>query len=420
MGSIDLTVLAVVLLGFALLSQRSRRWPVTMPMVMVTAGLLSHAVGLVDLDLSGSRIEMVGEGALALVLFSDAVRLDPGALRRERGMPLRLLAVGLPLSILLGAGIVAALLPALSLAQAALLAAVLAPTDPALGQAVVDDRSVPLKVRQSLNVESGLNDGLVLPVVLLLLSLAGAQSAAESWPIYFAQQVGLGVALGAGIGAAGGFLLRRALSAAWADGLFAQLGTLAIAVLALAAAQAAGGNGFVAAFVGGLAFAAFARGRADHLVEYTEDSGQLLAAASFFLFGNVLVPIGLHRPSPAVVVCAVATLTVGRLLPVAVSLIRSGTAWQTQAFVGWFGPRGLASIVFGLILLEEHVPRAQQLFSVIVLTVLLSVVAHGATAGWGARRYGAWYAASGRHEASAAESQPVREHRSRWRGNFSG
>jgi NhaP-type Na+/H+ or K+/H+ antiporter len=155
-------------------------------------------------------------------------------------------------------------------------------------------------------------------------------------------------------------------------------------------------------------------------VEYTEDSGQLLAAASFFLFGNVLVPIGLHRPSPAVVVCAVATLTVGRLLPVAVSLIRSGTAWQTQAFVGWFGPRGLASIVFGLILLEEHVPRAQQLFSVIVLTVLLSVVAHGATAGWGARRYGAWYAASGRHEASAAESQPVREHRSRWRGDFSG
>lgn len=420
MSTIDLAILAVVLLGYALLSRRSRRWPLTMPMVMVAAGLLSHAVGLVDLSLSGSRIAMIGEGALALVLFSDAVRIDVVALLRERGLPVRLLGVGLPLSILVGTVIVAALLTDLGIAQAALLAAVLAPTDPALGQAVVDDRSVPLSVRQSLNVESGLNDGLVLPIVLLLLSLAGARAAAESWPTHFAQQVGLGVALGATVGAAGVLALRYALESGWADGLYAQLGTLAIAVLALSGAEATGGNGFVAAFVGGLVFTALARGRADHLVEYTEDSGQLLAAASFFLFGNVLVPIGLQRPSPAVVVCAIATLTVGRLLPVMVSLARSGTAWQTQVFVGWFGPRGLASIVFGLILLEEHVPGADQLFSVVVLTVLMSVAAHGATAGWGARRYGAWYAASGRHRSATAESHPAQEHRSRWRSDRSG
>lgn len=416
-GPTDLAVVALVLVGYALLSGRSRRWPVTMPMVLVGAGVLSHATGLVRLDLSHSGIGLVGEAALAVVLFSDAVRIDVRVLRRERGLPLRLLGIGLPLSILVGAVVVVLLLPDLGIWGAALLAAVLAPTDPALGQAVVDDESVPLRVRQSLNVESGLNDGLVLPVVLLFIGLSGGRTDGEqSWPTFVVQQVGFGVVVGALVGAAGALLLRRAQRAELVEGLYAQLATLSVAVLALTASIAFGGNGFVAAFIGGMAFGALSREGGTHLVEYTEDSGQLLAAVSFFLFGNVLLPESLERPSWAVVLCAVAVLTVVRLVPVLVSLAGSRTAWRTRVFIGWFGPRGLASIVFGILLVEEQVDMAEEIFSVIALTVLLSVVAHGATAGWGARRYGRWYTASGRDRVVAAEAESVHRHRTRgWR-----
>ncbi len=416
MTPVDIALVAIVLLGFALLSARSRRWPLTMPMVMVAAGVLAHAVGLVRLEVENSGIEIVGEAALAVVLFSDAVRIDVGALRRERGLPLRLLGIGLPLSLLLGTGIVLVLLPGFDLWQAALLAAVLAPTDAALGQAVVEEKSVPARVRQSLNVESGLNDGLVLPAVLLLVALAGGESDTEvSGPLFFAEQVGLGLGVGAAVGALGVVVLVRASRAGWVDGLYAQLATLAVAVLALTVALAVGGNGFVAAFTAGLAFGGFSRGTGDHLAEYSEDSGQLLAAVSFFLFGNVLIPAALERPTWQAVAVAVAVLTVGRMLPVAVSLVGSSTLRPTRWFIGWFGPRGLASIVFGLLLLEDRVPGAQEMFSVIALTVVLSVVAHGASAGWGARRYGEWFAYHGPGRHDMAEAQPVMEHRTRGR-----
>jgi len=419
MGAVDVAVVAVVVVGYALISGRSRRWPVTMPMVLVGAGVATHLLGIVRLDLSISGIGIIGEAALAVVLFSDAVRIDVSALRRERGLPVRLLAIGLPLSVLLGTVVVAALLPGLGIAAAALLAAILAPTDPALGQAVIDDTSVPARVRQSLNVESGLNDGLVLPVVVFFVALAGGRSGSEhSWPVFVLQQIGLGVGVGVAVGAVGALALRRALVSGWVDGLYAQLSTLGAAVLALTVALALGGNGFVAAFTGGLAFGALSADRGDHLIEYTEDSGQLLAAISFFLFGNVLLPTGLQSPTWPVVACAVLTLTVGRLVPVGLALLGSGTAPRTRLFIGWFGPRGLASIVFGLLLLEDEVPGAEQLFSVIAYTVLFSVVAHGATAGWGARRFGAWYEASGRGrpQVPMAEAEPCSEHRTRgWR-----
>lgn len=417
MTSVDIAVLAVVVLGFALVSGRARGWPVTMPIVLVGAGVLAHVTGLVRLDVSDSGIGIVGEAALAVLLFSDAVRIDVRALRRERGLPLRLLGIGLPLSILLGTGIGTLLLTGLDLWEAALLAAVLAPTDAALGQAVVENEDVPVRVRQSLNVESGLNDGLVLPAVLLFVALSGGRAGDEqaSWPAFAAQQIGFGIATGVVVGGLGALLLRRAGAAGWVDGLYAQLATLALATLSFTVALAVGGNGFVAAFTGGLVFGALTR-EADHVVEYSEDTGQLLAAVSFFLFGNVLVPDGLDRPTLAVVACSLALLTVGRLLPVTLSLLGSGTVWRTWLFMGWFGPRGLASIVFGLLLFEEAVPAADELFSVIALTVLLSVAAHGATAGVGARRYADWYERSGRAQLVMAESAPMREHRTRgWR-----
>lgn len=411
MGHLDVAAVALVVVGYALLSERSRGWPLTMPMVLVGAGVLCHVTGLVELTISTSGIEVVGEVALAVVLFADAVRIDVHALRRERGIPLRLLGIGLPLTLVVGAVVVLLLLPGLGVWQAALLAAVLAPTDAALGQAVVEDPSVPTRVRQSLNVESGLNDGLVLPVVLLLVALSGGgEGGQRSWSVFALQQIGLGALVGVVLGGAGVAVLRRASRAGWVDGLYAQLATLAVAVLALTAALAVGGNGYVSAFSAGLAFGAFSRGTGAHLAEYTEDSGQLLAALSFFLFGNVLVPAGLSRPTWQVVICAVLLLTVARMVPVWLSLAGSGAAGPTRLFAGWFGPRGLASIVFGLLLLEERVPAAEEMFSVVVLTVLLSVAAHGATAAAGTRRYVRWWETSGRDRPAGCEAGGMREH----------
>lgn len=409
----DAAVVALVVVAFALVSRRARRWPVTMPIVTVAAGAATQAAGLVDLGLDGAALRVLGEVALAVVLFSDAVRIDVRALRRERGLPVRLLLVGLPLSIVLGTLVVLLLLPSLELWQAALLAAVLAPTDPALGQAVVEDEAVPVRIRQSLNVESGLNDGLALPAVLLFIALAGGRAGEqESWSAFFAQQVGVGLLLGALIGVLGALALRAASRAQWLDGLYGQLATLALAVLALTVTDELGGSGFVACFVSGLAFGAIGRQEATHLSEYTEDSGQLLTAVALFGFGNVLLAGALDGLTWQVVTAGLLLLTAVRMVPVLVSLVGSRTRWPTRFFLGWFGPRGLASIVFGLLLLEEQVPDGEVLFTVIAFTVLASVLAHGASAGIGAQRFGAWFERA-RVAADLAEAERVHEHRLR-------
>jgi len=307
-------------------------------------------------------------------------------------------------------------LPGFGWLEAALVAAVLAPTDPALGQAVVSDEAVPQRVRQGLNVESGLNDGLVLPVVLVLIAaVAGGGTTAGSWVDLVGRQLALGVLIGVGVGALGGLLIRRGLASGRIEGIYAQLGTLGLAVLALSGAIAVGANGFIAAFVAGLAFGAVCgQETAGHLDEYTEDTGRLLAVVAFFVFGNVFVLPAIPALSWAVGLCALLLLTVGRLLPVAVSLIGSRVAVPTVLFVGWFGPRGLASILFGLLLLERELPAAQEFFAVITATVVASVVLHGMTATWGAQRYGAWFEAQAQRHAAMPEAAPVTAHRVRW------
>lgn len=409
-------VVAASVVVFALVSGRVAAGPVTMPIVFVALGAATAALGWVDLDVQAEGLGLLGEVTLAVILFADAVRIDVTALRRELGLPGRLLGIGLPLSIVLGALIAWAVLPGFGWLEAALVAAVLAPTDPALGQAVVSDEAVPQRVRQGLNVESGLNDGLVLPVVLVLIAaVAGGGTTAGSWVDLVGRQLALGVLIGVGVGALGGLLIRRGLASGRIEGIYAQLGTLGLAVLALSGAIAVGANGFIAAFVAGLAFGAVCgQETAGHLDEYTEDTGRLLAVVAFFVFGNVFVLPAIPALSWAVGLCALLLLTVGRLLPVAVSLIGSRVAVPTVLFVGWFGPRGLASILFGLLLLERELPAAQEFFAVITATVVASVVLHGMTATWGAQRYGAWFEAQAQRHAAMPEAVPVTAHRVRW------
>lgn len=418
MSNTEVCVLAGVLFAYALVSRRTDGWPVSMPMVLVAAGAISDATGVVSLDTEVEGVALLAEVTLAVILFGDAVRINLTALRRDAGLPGRLLLVGLPLSVALGTAITALLLTDLSLAEAALVAAILSPTDAALGAAVVSDESVPLRVRQGLNVESGLNDGMVLPAVLLFLAITtGEETTAGFWARFVLRQVGLGVVVGVAVGAVGAWLLVNALDRDWVAGIYAQLATLAVAAVAFAGSLAAGANGFIAAFVAGLAFGQVCDDEtADHLDEYTEDTGQLLAVGAFFVFGNLFVNDALDSVTIWVALCAVATLTVGRILPVFVSLTGMGAAWPTWLFIGWFGPRGLASIAFGLLLLEEEsLAGADELFAVIALVVLASVMLHGATASWGARHYGRWFATMTDEELDEMpEARMVEASRNRW------
>jgi len=318
-----------------------------------------------------------------LVLFTDAIRIDLRVLRHQAELPGRMLIIGLPLTIAAGTAAAVLLIPGLGLIEAALLAAVLAPTDAALGQAVVSDRRLPVRIRQTLNVESGLNDGIAVPVVTVLLAVAIAESAggASDWAGLAARQVGFGVLAGIGAGAIGGRLLDHRAAAGRVEGVYRQLATIAIAVAAFALAGVVGGNGFIAAFVAGLAFGRIARQQCTGIQDFTEDEGELLSAITFVLFGAVLVGPVLDHLTWQIALYVLLSLTLVRMVPVVLSLIASGTLFETRLFLGWFGPRGLASILFALLVVEELDSEAGlTIFTVAAWTVLVSIFAHGLTA----------------------------------------
>jgi len=393
--SASIAVVAGTILLFALVSKRIEPTIISGPMVFVAVGLVvgPKVTDLADLGLEIEAVELVGEVTLAVLLFADASRINVRQLRREYMLPARLLGIGLPLTVAMGTGALYLLIEGVGIWEAALIAAILTPTDAALGQEVVTDQVVPSRIRQGLTVESGLNDGLIVPAVALFLALsAGGEDVGDAgfWAQFVFEQIGIGLAVGLAVGAVGAVALNSARRRDWVEGVYAQLATFALAIASLTIAIELGGNGFISAFVGGLTFGGIAQ-RAHHLGEFTEDAAQLAAAVSFFLFGNILLGPAIREVSFAIIVCALAALTIMRVLPVAIALLGSGAARETQLFVGWFGPRGLASILFGLILLEEEIERGPELFAVVAWTVALSVLLHGATAAWGARRYGQWW-----------------------------
>ncbi len=415
MDALQICIIVGVVITFGLVSGRLATSPITMPMVFVTAGVVTEWLGVVDAALEFTTVALLAEVALALILFSDAARIDTVALRRELGLPVRLLGIGLPLSIALGTGIVLLLLPDLDVWEAALVAAILAPTDAALGLAVVEERSVPQRIRQALNIESGLNDGIALPAVFLFAAVAAGEEAAPGfWARFAARQIGLGLLIGVMVGVLGAWALDESTRRDWIEGINAQLTTLALAAAALAAATAADGNGFIAAFVAGLVFGTRSD-RASTSIEYTEDTSRLFSALTFFVFGNVIVPSTASGLSVTMAICVVAILTVGRLLPVAIATATARPRFSTVMFVGWFGPRGIASIVFVLIVIEDGVAGvSSDVVTIVTWTVLSSIFLHGITASAGARAYGRWYSSMADAHTDMVESGPTTEHRLRY------
>ena len=392
MSASDLAIVAALIFVWGSLSARLERFDVTAPILFVLAGvLLTHGplatLGFVP---SNELVKSLAEVTLVLVLFSDASRVGLRDLRADLGRCLRLLGIGLPLTIGLGTLLAYALFNGMSIWLALLVGAALAPTDAALGAGMMINPAVPARIRRLINVESGLNDGIATPVVLVALAGAGiAGHGAGTSPVHVVAELALGVLVGAAVGGAGGFLVKAARRHEWAEGTFAGSAVLALAVCAYACALALHGNGFIAAFVGGIAFRAIGGQRGERLMPFVEETGALVSLLVWLAFGVVAVVPALSGLTWQMVVYAVLSLTVIRMVPVAAALAGARLGAAAVALVGWFGPRGLASVVFALLALEElGQPAAGPAVSVIAFTVLVSVVVHGATADPLARRFG--------------------------------
>jgi NhaP-type Na+/H+ or K+/H+ antiporter len=415
----QLVALAVVLLVFAAISQRIEGTWITAPMFFMAAGLVVgvEALDLVDPATTGLEVKTLAEATLTVVLFSDASRIDLQALRSALGVPARLLGIGLPLTIVGGFVAAIVLFGDLAWPEALVLAIILAPTDAALGQAVVTSRRLPIRVRQSLNVESGLNDGICVPLFLIALAVALAEEGAIGnghAAQLIAEKIGYGVLGGAVAGAAAAAIVVYAGGRRFVDETWLQVVPLSGALLAFALAEAIGGSGFIAAFVGGAIFGGLRRHRGGDVSQLTEQAGAVLAALTFVVFGAVLLGPALHDLTWQIALYAVLSLTLVRMLPVALAMLGTGARRPTVAFLGWFGPRGAASIVFALLVLEEGGLRNEELIlTTAFVTVGLSVLAHGATAAALAARYGSWLESRSPQELSALETGGEAE--IRWR-----
>jgi NhaP-type Na+/H+ or K+/H+ antiporter len=405
----SLAILALALLAVAAISGKLSGTPVTAAMVFVAVGLLAGSEGLGGIDISStsSTVRALAEATLALVLFSDASRIDLRHLRREVGVPLRLLGIGLPLTIALGTAAAAAVFGQLTVPEALILAIVLAPTDAALGQAVVTEPRVPERIRQGLNVESGLNDGICVPLLFAAVAVADVHSeisGGRGATTLLLEEIGYGVVGGV----AAGLLIAGIVVQAGRRGLIAPVWRQVIPVagtaLAYGTAAALHGSGFIAAFVAGMVFRGALGRDPEEMNDLTEEVGSVLNAVTFVLFGAILLGPAMDDLTWELALYAVLSLTVVRVVPVAIAMLGSRARAPTLGFVGWFGPRGLASIVFAVIVVEEsQLPHESLIVNAIYLTVGLSVFAHGLSAAPLADRYARWYERHPRDKAPPAK-----------------
>jgi NhaP-type Na+/H+ or K+/H+ antiporter len=415
-----LAAVASTVLVFGAVSRRLELSVVSPAMFFVAAGLLLGNKGLdwIDLSVDGHLVRTLAEITLTLVLFSDASRIDLEAARREYALPARLLGIGLPLTIAAGCVLGVAVFGGLTWSEALVLAIILAPTDAALGQAVVTNLRLPSRIRQGLNVESGLNDGICVPLLFIALAAAGAErgsfSAAHAARIVV-EEIGYGLLGGAIAGLAGALVLRFAVPRGLIDGGWLKIVPVATAALAYGVADPLGGSGFIAAFVAGLLFGALYRPSGGEVTDLLDDLGQLANAVTFVVFGAAIVGPALAGLTWTAAGYAVLSLTVVRMLPVAVSLLGTHARPPTTGYLGWFGPRGLASIVFVVLTVEgSNLPHANTVVVAVVFTIVLSVYAHGLSARPLTDRYVAWYASHPKDRQPPMESVPAPHQR--WRG----
>jgi sodium/hydrogen antiporter len=390
------TVLVALFVVYGFVASRLERSFVTAPIFFVVAGLAlgSRGAGILPSDLDSETTLVITELTLGVLLFADAATVQLREVEGDARLPIRLLAVGLPLTIALGTVAAKVLFPDAGWAAAALIASILAPTDAALGLAVVTNPVVPSRIRRALNVESGLNDGIATPFVTLFLILLLSEEGLGSthWAAEATKEIGLALVSALVVGVLGGKLLIGARRRGWTSAISEQLVVAALSLLSYVGAVSIGGNGFVAAFAGGLLFGASTGARMHDPIEFTETVGLFASFFVWTVFGALFVgPAVTGAIEPMAILYGVISLTLVRIVPVAAALAGTGLRRDTVAFMGWFGPRGLASVVFTLIAVEElhgAGPIPEAVTEIATWTILLSVVAHGVSAGPFARTYG--------------------------------
>ena len=390
-----LAVLAAFVFLYSIVASRLERTPFSGAVVYLFVGLIfgAQGLGVVELDVDDEGIKRLAEFTLALVLFADSSNANLGVLRGVKGIPTRLLLIGLPLTIAAGFAVGVLIFDQLTFIEIALLATMLAPTDAALGQAVVTNESVPDSVRESLNVESGLNDGICVPVLLIFLALAAGNTASDetahmvlTLPL---QAIGIGAGVGIVLAISGSFLVKFCGKRGWISGAWTGIPVAALAMFCFALSQWLGGSGFIGAFVGGLLFGGLIKGHQvkEELLHGAEGLGNLMSLLTWFVFGAVAFGHGLQNVTWQVITYAVLSLTIIRILPVLLCLVGIRMRLDSKLFLGWFGPRGLASIVFIVMVIGENLPGGDTLTAVVTSTVALSIVAHGLSA----VPYATWY-----------------------------
>ena len=389
--------IALAVMGYALVEHRLVTTVVTGPMIFMTLGFLAGNRGFDIIDprslLSIEAIDAFLVATLTLVLFTDASALHFSSWRRDADIPGRLLGIGLPLTIAFGWVVAALLFTDLSVWEAGMISVVLAPTDAALGQAVISNPRVPERVRVGLNIESGLNDGVALPILLILIAVAEQAEGSPALARIFVEEIVIAVAVGLVVGVVGGRLLVRSKRSGWLSPTWSRISVVAMAALCYGFADPLGGSGFIAAFVGGLFYGRTTDGELGDNEQFADDFGKVTTQIAFLVFGAVGLGFAFERLTWQVVVMAVLALTVVRMIPVAISMVGARLSVNTVVYMGWFGPRGIATVIFALVVVTSTtLPGTEVILTVALITMALSVFAHGMTSNPGSERYANWYA----------------------------
>lgn len=382
----NLAILALFIFLYSITSGGLEKTPINGALVFTAFGVIVGPLGLdwLQVSLDAEMLRTLAELTLAVLLFADASNANLDVLKQNIKFPQRLLLVGLPITIVLGFGVGLLLFDSLTIFEIAILATMLAPTDAALGKAVVTNESVPQNIRESLNFESGLNDGICVPILFVFLALAtdtGGEEGAHILALTLvAEEIGIGALVGIILTFIAVWLLKQCKEKNWITETWRQLPVIVLAVFCFTVAQTIGGSGFIAAFVGGLLFGVMAKEHKHHLLLAAEGTGDTLALITWVIFGAIVVGHSIDSVSWQVILYSVLSLTVIRMLPVFLALGGLNLRTDEKLFMGWFGPRGLASIVFAVIVLNEHLPGGDIISMTVVSTVVLSIVFHGISA----------------------------------------
>jgi NhaP-type Na+/H+ or K+/H+ antiporter len=382
---LDIALVAGCTLMFGCIAGLVERSWISGPLIFMAIGYAFGPNGF-DVFSFSADIEVIktlAEITLAIVLFNDAASIGLKPLGKHPLVPTRTLLLGLPFTLVLGACFAAVIFPQITWVHAALLSIILAPTDAALGLAVIKNKAVPPEIRRGLNAESGLNDGICVPFLLVFLALAlghtSEQSLGQFLLITIVQEIGIGLITGIATSAAGWLLCRHAIKAQWISKRWLIVPTISLAIMTFSLAQYLGGSGFIAAFCGGLLFGEKLHGAYNDELEETEINGEIFSLLTWLLFGTLMMNI-VKDISWQQLLYATLSLTIIRMLPVFISLSGTPLTTEKKLFVGWFGPRGLASIVFIIMLMQSDLEQSRTIINTATITVILSVILHGITA----------------------------------------